>query len=392
MSEYQYYEFQAVDRPLDEEDRKALRALSTRARITTTSFINHYNWGDLRADPAELVERWFDLHLYLANWGTRRLMMRLPKRLVAPEDLEPFLRRSDPGGRAASGAAGDGCGELARVVDTGEWLLLDVHDDGEARDYDDDDAEGWLAALGPLRSDLLSGDYRLLYLIWLAAVGSGLVRDDALEPLAGLGPMTAGLQAFADFFRIDPDLVRAAAEASPGALEAEAVRIALKAIPAKDMTDLLERLVAGDPHVTAELKSRVRRAVSPASEAPDRGLRTASHLRSRMSAIAAERRAAEAKQREAERERQRRLDESARRARLEALRRRGDGAWREVETEIGRRNPRSYERAATLLLDLKSLAERDGTAAAYDARLRTLRERHASKKRFIERLAASGLG
>ena len=42
LSEYQYYEFQAVDRPLD----KALRAYSTRARITATSFTNHYDWGD----------------------------------------------------------------------------------------------------------------------------------------------------------------------------------------------------------------------------------------------------------------------------------------------------------------------------------------------------------
>lgn len=42
MSEYQYYEFQAVDRPLGEADQKALRALSTRAQITTTSFTNSY--------------------------------------------------------------------------------------------------------------------------------------------------------------------------------------------------------------------------------------------------------------------------------------------------------------------------------------------------------------
>jgi hypothetical protein len=33
MSEYQYFEFQAIDRPLSEADRKALRDLSTRARI-----------------------------------------------------------------------------------------------------------------------------------------------------------------------------------------------------------------------------------------------------------------------------------------------------------------------------------------------------------------------
>ncbi len=34
MSEYQYYEFQAVDRPLDATEQTELRAMSTRARIT----------------------------------------------------------------------------------------------------------------------------------------------------------------------------------------------------------------------------------------------------------------------------------------------------------------------------------------------------------------------
>ena len=61
MSEYQYYEFQAIDRPLGEADREALRTLSTRARITATSFTNHYEWGDFKGDPQRLMERWFDL-------------------------------------------------------------------------------------------------------------------------------------------------------------------------------------------------------------------------------------------------------------------------------------------------------------------------------------------
>ena len=80
MSEYQYYEFQAIDRPLGEADIRALGGLSTRARITATSFVNHYNWGDFGGNPGNMMERWFDLHLYLANWGTRRLMIRVPKR------------------------------------------------------------------------------------------------------------------------------------------------------------------------------------------------------------------------------------------------------------------------------------------------------------------------
>ena len=82
MSEYQYYEFQAIDRPLGDADRQALRGLSTPARITATSFTNEYHWGDLKGNPVRWMERWFDLHLYLANWGTRRLMIRLPQRLV----------------------------------------------------------------------------------------------------------------------------------------------------------------------------------------------------------------------------------------------------------------------------------------------------------------------
>ena len=50
MSEYQYYEFKAIDKPLNEKDMQALRNLSTRARITSTSFVNEYNWSDLKGN------------------------------------------------------------------------------------------------------------------------------------------------------------------------------------------------------------------------------------------------------------------------------------------------------------------------------------------------------
>src|SRR5471030_1665425 len=95
MSEYQYYEFQAIDRPLSEADRQALRNLSTRARITAASFTNSYEWGDFKGDPAKLMERWFDLHLYLANWGARRLMIQLPNRLLDRSLLDALLGEVD---------------------------------------------------------------------------------------------------------------------------------------------------------------------------------------------------------------------------------------------------------------------------------------------------------
>jgi hypothetical protein len=76
MSEYQYYEFLAIDRPLTGAEQEQVRALSTRARITATSFTNEYHWGNFRGDPRRMVERFYDAHLYLANWGTHQIMLR----------------------------------------------------------------------------------------------------------------------------------------------------------------------------------------------------------------------------------------------------------------------------------------------------------------------------
>src|SRR5437660_5442913 len=123
MSEYQYYEFQAIDRPLDRAAQDALRSISSRARITATSFTNHYEWGDLNGDPRKFMERWFDLHLYVANWGTRRLMIRVPKGLVMQADIDPFHREID----------------WVEVWTSGENLIIDIqhHEEGGYDDWDD---------------------------------------------------------------------------------------------------------------------------------------------------------------------------------------------------------------------------------------------------------------
>jgi hypothetical protein len=62
MTEYQSYEFVALDRPLTADEMAELRAISTRAEITPTRFWNEYHWGDLKADPADLLARYFDVH------------------------------------------------------------------------------------------------------------------------------------------------------------------------------------------------------------------------------------------------------------------------------------------------------------------------------------------
>ena len=377
MSEYQYYEFQTIDRPLSDEDRQELRALSTRARVTATSFTNSYEWGDFKGDPARLMERWFDLHLYSANWGTRRLMIRLPKRLIDRDRLNDFLGEVD-------------CASLA---DTGENLILDIsRDDLEFEDADD--GSGWLAALSPVRAELLGGDLRLFYLLWLTAVEADVFEADEPEPMPGIGPLSATLQALADFFGIDSDLVQAAAErpALPPAtaLSADAVRGIISAMPDAEKTAVLSRLLDGDPHVAAELRAKVKGQMAGESCAAPVAPRTVAELCARANAIRLSRQQAAAEKLAAEQKRRVQEADKARQARQLTMARRGESVWREVEAEVERRNAAGYDKAVALLLDLQALAEEKGAGEDFHRRLRALQERHCQKAKFIERLKALG--
>ena len=196
MSEYQFYDFQAIDRRLTQADRDALRALSTRAVITSTRFTNSYQWGDFSGDPNHLVERWFDLHLYLANWGARRLVIRLPKLSVDRDLLDRCIAETDS----------------VEVWEAGANLIVSIaREDLDIDDWDEEDNER-LSDLEPLRAAMIAGDTRLFYLFWLMAVQEEAVEAGELEPLPGLGPLTDSLEAVADFFCLDGDLVEAAAE------------------------------------------------------------------------------------------------------------------------------------------------------------------------------------
>ncbi len=382
VSTYQYYEFQAIDRPLEEADREALRRLSSRADITSTRFSNVYNFGDFHGEPRNLMERWFDLHLYLANWGTRRIMIRLPKRLINHSRVDGFVSEVDE----------------VELFESGENLIVDVRFDSESSGYgySDEEGDGWLDSLAPLRNDMLAGDLRLFYILWLTAVERGLLADDQEEPLPGIGPLSAPLKAFAEFFQVDLDLVRAAAEspANPdsGGSFADESRKAITSIPADEKTDLLLRLVNGDVHIAAELRTKIRVAWD-ATEGQSRvRRRTVAEIRKRSLAVREERRAEEARRKEAERLRKAHEAARAQRVRLDSIRRRGARVWDEVEREIEYKNASSYDRAVELLVDLRALAKETGAVVAFANRLQSIRERHERKRRFIERLDAHRLG
>lgn len=194
MSEYQYYEFQAVDRPLTQRQIRELRRYSTRASITSTRFVNHYEWGDFKGDPSAWVAKYFDAFLYLANWGTRELMLRFPRRVL---DLT---------------TAKEYCRGAASAKSMGDFVILDFLFEDESGDSWDDDGTGWLSTLIPLRAEIAGGDYRSLYLAWLGGVQQRATESGKIGPPVppGIGKLTAAQKAFADFLRIDTDLIAVA--------------------------------------------------------------------------------------------------------------------------------------------------------------------------------------
>ena len=70
----------AIDRPLNDRQMQELRAISTRAAISRTSFSNHYEYGDLKANPRDLLVKYFDASLYFANWLYPRNRLPIPER------------------------------------------------------------------------------------------------------------------------------------------------------------------------------------------------------------------------------------------------------------------------------------------------------------------------
>lgn len=369
MSEYQCYEFIALDRPLTPKQMAELRGISTRAEISPTRFWNEYQWGDLKADPAKLLARYFDAHLYFANWGTHRLMLRLPKARVDVKVLKGYFI-----GRHA-----------ARLTPAGEHVVLDLTSEDEEPE-DDVQSQGSLAALSPLREELLRGDLRSAYLAWLLAVQAGEVGDDAPEPPvpAGLATLTAAQQAMVEFLRIDVDLLAAAAcdSAEPDKGDDAFRRWVTRLPPARKDQWLLRAADAPDLALGGELLRTFRAEKGPGAASARRTVRELQALAEAQQGMREKAEATRAKKaRDAARKRlQRRVDELGRDV---------DAAWVKLEKLVA---ASAYDEAVTLAVELKELATRGNKLQDFATRFEAMRKRQLRRRGFFDRWKHQGGG
>ena len=375
MSEYQYYEWQTVDRVLTAEEQAAVNDLSSHIEVSSSRAVVTYHWSNFRHDPKQVLLKHFDGYFYLANWGSLRLMFRFPKGSLDEADIAPY------------------CTEEHIAIETiGRYQILNL-------DFNPEDGDGWMEAEAGLslfiglRADLLEGDYRLLYLAWLKAMtlqgsfhdADGYENDDSdrltydREPPVppGLKKLSPSLQNFVRTFEIDPFLVQAGAEASPDSRKSPAVdyRELIGRLQQDERDELLIRLAEGDPGVGLALRKRLS-ALLPHDRPQAASLRTIQQLFRRA--------------RQLERVEQERQAEEARKkhlAEMKALAAREAQTWQHVNDLLakGRKIASVYDKATQTLEKLNQLSEFQDRRNVFQAHLRQLAQKYGSRPSLIER-------
>ena len=195
---------------------------------------------------------------YIANWGTWQLMFRFPKAIVDPKWFHPYDLL-----------------DAITITQTAKYVVLDIEISEENGLSGWTEGEGWMPKLLPLRDELMSGDVRLLYLVWLRTAPDSAgdpSDDDPIEPPIppNLGQLSKPLQAFIELVELDADWVTAAAQASPQHQAASETPLenGLSALSEAEREEFLLKLVRREPHVDLQLISRLKELAGADRSAP----------------------------------------------------------------------------------------------------------------------------
>ena len=157
MSEFQYYEFYSIDKDLTEQEIEEVDSLSSRFSPTSRRAIFTYSYSDFKHDEETVLLKYFDFFLYLSNWGTKRIMYKIPIELVDYEEIKQYKCNYD------NYYADNGI----LIKKKSKFAIIDINLSEEGGDMWIEEESQISPNLIGLRQDILNGDYRSLFIMWL---------------------------------------------------------------------------------------------------------------------------------------------------------------------------------------------------------------------------------
>lgn len=374
MSEYQYYEFRAIDSPLTANQRENLDSLSSRARVTSHAATFVYNYGSFHGSTEKLMSDYFDAMVYVSNWGSRCLLFRIPAALMDLKQLGLFIVSEEIDKRTTK--------DKKHIL-----LEFEFHDDDRA---DWVDGEGWLDDLIGLREELIRGDLRGLYLAWLKAAENALLMEaidvDTLEPPVpdGLNDLSPAQQALVDYLEINRAMISIAAQKSKPQQKKDKLEQWIDKLPAPEQRDYLIRLSNGESNLSVLLNRRLLELADskaqPQHNEENIGRRTISVL------VEASKVWNEKKKKEEQHK-----AKLARLRELEDLASKKDSIWDEIESLLKEKKASTYKNAVNLLIDLHDLAEYQGDLKHFKEQLEDLQKNYDNRPALIRRMKEAKL-
>ena len=351
MSEYQYIEFRAVDKPLTDKQLEFAETQSTRAEISQWSFTNEYHYGDFHGNIHKLMRGGYDVHLHYANYGTRRVALRLPNGLPFDKRLwKQYCADKDESFSWHPDRKGPG-----GII---EWCPF--HDAGSIEE--EWEPQQYVADCIALRERLIQGDLRALYAIWLCTISGDDGDWEGIEP-----PVPVGLSESAGifgnllwFYGVDPLTLVAASEGIPPLTDsaecgrATSVKTWISKTKVAQARELLERFLTEDPiGVKAELLAEIRDGRPSASWPHVPGTRSFQQLRSAADALRDKINAAEKKKEAQKAKRAAAKAEKVRKKRMKQMSENPQKWLVETENLVKARGRDNYHAAAEILADMR---------------------------------------
>ncbi len=372
MSEYQYYEFAASDGPISDEGLRYARRCSSRASVSRVRWQNTYTFGDFHGS-ADTLLKYYDAHFYIANWGTVRLGLAFPKGAIAPEVLHSYLR------------GGERYEDTLTVKEIGNRCIV-WWERNEEGGWGWTDGEGLIDELIGVREELMRGDYRALFLGWLADFDPDEWRDPedsavVMPPIpAGLDHLSPALAALTKHFPVDPDALAIATGLSqastPNRISTAAV---LERLSVSEMRALLARVAeGGGSGVMTELNRltypRVQIQVGQAMRCTDFAAKT---IETREVRRKKEAKAAAAKQqREAE----------LREQHLASIMQRADAVWSGLDPLMDQKIASAYDLVAAQLQEMRDAYAQAGDVAGFEKNLTGFRLQYSNRPAMLRRI------